>query len=907
MVQMEHVLAHYGLVPKMRSGQYRKYVCPFHGDSDPSLVVSTRRPDWAYCFGCNQAYGILDIIERLEGCTSRSQAVQIANERWGCGFGTTSPSKHEPSPEEQLIRLAHQFAINDLAHVQALWRTEKHYELSESDIRRFRIGYMPPSAANEIEALLPAINKSLISQMLGRILFPVQAPDGEIVGLWARKTEHATWKPETKNVYVPLLKESRRKIPYLICHYRWEKPLLLVEGPSDALVATSDLKELSAIAVGGMVSSITPQVFQDFRLDPPARVIFVPDPDRSGTMDLIRHAPKVLQAWGKQAFVLELPPGKDLDEAMRIDGMKYEDLRTRITPLTFWLQKQTKLGDGSEPIVDLDDLVKACGAATAERHIQTQEQANADLVEILNQANAIENEDERKNYLAETAKAKGMTFGALVQALRSVLHHAYLTKQHDTIFLHPAMDIRDNVACLGFRAEDIFLSKKETFNIYIVSSTDENNNVSLNTLSSQDSSSFHVDNRVYCIDRAECALPTLEDTWGKDYLASFLNSPQSEHPRSVYQDLRKLFTDYIYLEHSEDYDILASYTIMTYYHRIFPAIPFLLLYGNKESGKTRTASLLQRLCFSAQMVSRPSEAAMGDLLDGFRGTLIIDQAEFLSLKQFEPVVNFLAGTYTQDTGKRAIVQLVGKMGRRIKHYDCYGPKIFGATRDPHADLRDRLIVVPFLRPEDTSILASLKIPTATSEDWCAWRGRLYSLFLTQFATMRSVAQTLTQEQGNNNARRGELLRPIVAVMRFCNVDEDIIDEVCDLIEQRIDEIRPSITRLDEQVLMIVWDIVQEQGGGYVEIPLSTVRQRCAQDEDLKIASYENVVWEILKRNGAYLKSGRKTADIVIITNERCVLRALERLGCDLSNIISPEKRSRMAIPRQIAIPLKTIA
>jgi DNA primase len=898
---MEQVLAHYGLHPKVKSGQHRKYICPFHSEKDPSFVVSVhRRPDWAYCFGCNQSYGILDVVERLEGCT-RSEAARIANERWDCGFGSSEIRREDPPQEEQLIRLAHRFALDRMEQLRELWRAEKGYDLSELDVRRFRVGYLPPDEQADLERMFPAARKA-IYQMLGRIILPVQVPDGQVMAAWARRTEHTAWKLEIKNVYVPL--QSSRKVPYLLSHYRWDKPLLMVEGAGDALVATADLKELSAVAVGGMVSSITPQTFLDFHLDPPAKVIFVPDPDRAGEMDLIRHAPEIVKAWGKAAFVLELPEGRDLDEALRVDGLGYEDLRTRITPLTFWLGKQKAAADVSEPVVDLDDLVKSCAAESAEKAIEKQARADAELLEILHQANNMEDEEERKTFLAETAKAKGMSVGALVKALRSVLHEAYLAKEHDTVFLHPAMDISDNVASLGFRAEDIFLGRKEVFNIYVVSSLGDDGRIELTTLSSYDSSSsVQIADKRYCIDKTECALPALEDTWGKEHLAGFLNSPETPSPETVYQELRKLYSDYIYLEYSEDYDILTSYTLMTYFHRIFPAIPFLLLYGNKESGKTRTASLLQRLCFSAQMVSRPSEAAMGDLLDGFRGTLIIDQAEFLSLKQFEPVVNFLAGTYTQDTGKRAIVQLTGKTGRKIRHFDCFGPKIFGATRDPHADLRDRLIVIPFLRPEDTSILSALKTPTSTSEDWRAWRGMLYSLYLTQFAAMREVAHSLAREQGNNNARRGELLRPIVAIMRFCRVDEDIIEEVCDRVEQRIDEIRPSITRLDEQVLMIVWEILQEQGGGYVEIPISAIRRRCAENEDLKIASYENVVWEILKRNGAYLKSKRRTGEIVIMTNERCVHRALERLGCDMDELSPAKAQGEYLRPRQIAIPL----
>ena len=360
----------------------------------------------------------------------------------------------------------------------------------------------------------------------------------------------------------------------------------------------------------------------------------------------------------------------------------------------------------------------------------------------------------------------------------------------------------------------------------------------------------------------------------------FKENPVAPPPARVYQDLKNLFREYVFLENDDDFDILTAYTIMTYFHRVFPAIPFLLLYGNKESGKTRTATLLQRLCFSAQMATRPSEAAMGDLLDGFRGTLIIDQAEFLGLKPFEPVVNFLAGTYTQDTGKRTIVQIGGKGGRSIREFDCFGPKIFGATRDPHADLRDRLIMVPFFRPDDVKILATLKTPTASSEDWNRWRGMLYSLFLTKFREVEQVARQVAEESDNGKGRCGELLRPIVAIMRFCGVDESMIKVVTEHSEQRMQEIRPTITRLDEQILMVLYNTIRgNDPKAIVEVPLSLMKTRCAESEEIGGMSYESLIYEALKRNAAFLKIQRRWGEIIMLTNVRTVLRALAKLGC----------------------------
>jgi hypothetical protein len=447
--------------------------------------------------------------------------------------------------------------------------------------------------------------------------------------------------------------------------------------------------------------------------------------------------------------------------------------------------------------------------------------------------------------------------------------------------------------------ETNFLGQKETLNAFVVAHHDSSEGVSIKTLygpGNAPSTPIQVDGKTYVVDQPSCPLPRLDDAWSKDGLVTLTRNTMPSDATEIFNALRGLFENYIVLEYEEDFDLLVSYVILTYFHRAFPAIPFLLLYGNKESGKTRTAHLFQRLSFSAQMVTRPSEAAMGDLSDGYRGTLIIDQAEFLGLKPHEETVNFLAGTYTQDTGRRTIVQVGGKNGRAIREFDCFSPKIFSATREPHVDLRDRLIVVPMFRPDDTSVLDTLRTPTSTSEDWRKWRGLLYSLYLTQFRAMAECAEQVAIKSGNSQGRSGELLRPIMSIMKFANLKEQRIQKILTRTETRMQEARPSINFADEQVLIVIYNIIKHnKPREIVRVPFSLIREKCAETEEANNFAYENVIYEIINRNQAHLKIKRSFGKTILYTNLSRLRRSMARLDClPEGEVASIEKQKQMS-------------
>jgi hypothetical protein len=68
------VAERYGQTPN-REGYI---VCPFHGDTDPSLLLYKGHRGW-YCYGCHRGGSVVDLVMGFEGC-GFTQAVRILDD-----------------------------------------------------------------------------------------------------------------------------------------------------------------------------------------------------------------------------------------------------------------------------------------------------------------------------------------------------------------------------------------------------------------------------------------------------------------------------------------------------------------------------------------------------------------------------------------------------------------------------------------------------------------------------------------------------------------------------------------------------------------------------------------------------------------------------------------------------------
>lgn len=62
----KELLVSYGILDASYSGKVAMILCPYHGDTDPSMKINFDR-DSFFCFGCNKKGNIIDFISHLEG------------------------------------------------------------------------------------------------------------------------------------------------------------------------------------------------------------------------------------------------------------------------------------------------------------------------------------------------------------------------------------------------------------------------------------------------------------------------------------------------------------------------------------------------------------------------------------------------------------------------------------------------------------------------------------------------------------------------------------------------------------------------------------------------------------------------------------------------------------------------
>ena len=237
----------------IKAGKDLKAVCPFHNDTDPSLIITPSKQLWNCC-GCGKGGSIIDFAMNFHN-TDVSGAVKILSDFYGEVEIVQSPEKNSAkmagnrneiqltqARENQLITKAIDFYGKTLAANP----TGKKYLKSRgiTDARLFeqhRIGFADGSLRKtlpaegkileELEAIGILIKNEKTGQFYERfkdcVVFPVCDVDGGIVTLYGRYTGQGN----KRHVYLP----GKSKGYWNIGVARHFKSLYLVESVIDAL------------------------------------------------------------------------------------------------------------------------------------------------------------------------------------------------------------------------------------------------------------------------------------------------------------------------------------------------------------------------------------------------------------------------------------------------------------------------------------------------------------------------------------------------------------------------------------------------------------------------------------------------------------------------------------------------
>jgi hypothetical protein len=258
--------------------------------------------------------------------------------------------------------------------------------------------------------------------------------------------------------------------------------------------------------------------------------------------------------------------------------------------------------------------------------------------------------------------------------------------------------------------------------------------------------------------------PLLEDVWTLAAIKSFVAA--STRPSGLYQDLVAAFKSYLDLQDPAAYGFMAAWATATYLSQIFAAVPFIHFYGPKESGKSKALEALRFTCFNAYKGRDITAAALGDTVDGMRGTVLIDQAERLGMvsKAGESTVNLvglLADSYKKAGGRRRVIEMSAG-GRRVLEFSTFGFKGFASTKSLDPDLADRCIPISMIKTGK-----SLPDLEGYEPIWANLRDQAYRFSLGAFQKVAAAYQATM----GDGTRMTERWRPIAAVLTALDVGE----------------------------------------------------------------------------------------------------------------------------------------
>ena len=267
----------------------------------------------------------------------------------------------------------------------------------------------------------------------------------------------------------------------------------------------------------------------------------------------------------------------------------------------------------------------------------------------------------------------------------------------------------------------------------------------------------------YVVDTRFQSPPFLDDQWSRADVEEFLGTGQAPVGHQLYEELLEAIQRHVDLAERGAYVILAVFPALTFTYPAFAAVPFPLLLGPKDTGKSQTLDVLRQLCRCGDK-SRPTGASLGDKIESQRVTWLVDQANRLT----EELIEILVDSYR--AGAARTVTDVEHRGRPFR-FETFGPKAFAAHRDFDPDLRDRCIQI-------TMAPATRRVEPLLAEDQRLQqlRWQLYRFTLRNFHKLyRTRAYQNREEVGRIlgfQDRELELWWPFEVLMEWMDVPEE---------------------------------------------------------------------------------------------------------------------------------------
>jgi hypothetical protein len=226
-----------------------------------------------------------------------------------------------------------------------------------------------------------------------------------------------------------------------------------------------------------------------------------------------------------------------------------------------------------------------------------------------------------------------------------------------------------------------------------------------------------------------------------------------------------------YLDVSPMFEKAATYyVLLTWMYDAFNELPYLRLRGDYGTGKTRALLTIGSLCYKAFFASGASTVSpLFHTLDAFRGTLVIDEADFRFSDEKAEIVKILNNGNVKGLPVLRTMQ-TDQREFNPRAFQVYGPKIIAAR----GSFDDRALESRFLTEEmgqrrlRTDV--PINLPDAYKAEALALRNRL---LMYRFRNRHKARIDPSMIDLNLEPRLNQILVPLLSVIDSAALREEL--------------------------------------------------------------------------------------------------------------------------------------
>ncbi|AGG05904.1 DUF3854 domain-containing protein [Dehalococcoides mccartyi] len=365
-----------------------------------------------------------------------------------------------------------------------------------------------------------------------------------------------------------------------------------------------------------------------------------------------------------------------------------------------------------------------------------------------------------------------------------------------------------------------------------------------------------------------------------------------------YDSQAKLFSEirgfiHRYLEIPFDFEeISALYVLLTWVYEFAPSIPYLRVIGDWGTGKTRFLQVVGSVCFRPTFASgATTPAPIFRILEQFRGTLVLDEADFKDSSSWVEMVKLLNNGYRPGMPVLRADKENGKWFPRS--YQVFGPKLI-ATRFPFQDeaLESRCLtseMMPLSRDDIPRVL-----PPAFDKEIDDLRAKLLTFRLANLTKLKGKTFGNDLLEPNLQPRLQEILIPLKAML---NGDRSMVEAISSFVHRLQDSL--FLRRRESAPGRVLAALIELHEEGKELTSDNVAKKANDTDDEVEQLSAEKV-GRLTKKLGFAKERIGKSRQRLICWDETRVTKIVSSYGLQMALPLSQEKPSEPSVLSALA-------